>query len=105
MKTDKQTNTTEKVITLDTPIQRGDTTITKVTIRKPTAGELRGVSLIELAQLNVNALQTVIPRISNPILTTHDVAQLELADLLEIGTEVASFLMKKADRLAAYPST
>lgn len=105
MKTDKQTNTTEKVITLDTPIQRGDTTITTVTIRKPTAGELRGVSLIELAQLNVNALQTVIPRISSPILTTHDVAQLELADLLEIGTEVASFLMKKADRLAAYPST
>ena len=105
MKATNKPNDTEKVIKLDAPIQRGDTTIDQITIRKPNAGELRGVSLIELAQINVTALQTVIPRISNPILTVHDVAKLELADLLEIGTEVASFLMKKAERLAAYPST
>lgn len=106
MKTDTQKNTeAAKIIFLDTPIQRGETTIDQITVRKPSSGELRGVSLIELAQLNVNALQTVIPRISTPILTVHDVAKLEPADLLEIGTEVASFLMKKAERLAAYPAS
>lgn len=106
MKTDTQKNTeVEKLIVLDTPIQRGETFIDRICIRKPSAGELRGISLIELAQLNVNALQTVIPRISTPILTVHDVAKLEPADLLEIGTEVASFLMKKAERLAVYQST
>ena len=104
MKATNKPNDTEKVIKLDAPIQRGDTTIDQITIRKPNAGELRGVSLIELAQINVTALQTVIPRISNPILTVHDVAKLDIADLLEIGTVVTTFLMTKAERSVASPS-
>lgn len=87
-------------IDLETPIIRGDTKITSITLRKPQAGELRGVNLMSLAQMDVASLQTIIPRISNPILTTQDVARLEPCELMEIGVEIASFLMKKADRLA-----
>jgi hypothetical protein len=90
----------EITIELETPIIRGQTKITSITLRKPQAGELRGVNLMSLAQMDVASLQTVIPRISNPILTTQDVASLEPCELMEIGLEVASFLMKKADRLA-----
>lgn len=88
-------------ITLETPITRGETKITSIILRKPRAGELRGINLMSLAQMDVASLQTIIPRISNPILTTQDVANLEPCELMEIGVEVASFLMKKADRLAA----
>ncbi|MBC3860474.1 phage tail assembly protein [Undibacterium jejuense] len=91
---------TEKTITLDEPLKRGDTLIKEVTLRKPKAGELRGVSLVDLGNINVVALQQVLPRITTPILTAQDVANLDPADLLEIGAEVASFLVKKADRTA-----
>lgn len=96
---------TQITIELDEPIKRGDSEIKKLTIRKPKAGALRGVSLIELAQLNFNALQIVLPRITEPTLTAQDIAQMDPADLLAVGSEVAYFLASKAERLAASPST
>ncbi|NKI68099.1 phage tail assembly protein [Collimonas pratensis] len=91
-----------KPIILDEPIKRGDTFISEVTIRRPKSGELRGVSLMDLGNMSVAALQTVLPRITQPTLTAHEVAGMDPADLTEIGAEVAIFLVKKADRLAAF---
>jgi len=96
---------TSKTITLDEPIVRGDTVISEITIRRPKAGALRGVSLMDLGNLGVAALQTVLPRITQPTLTAQEVAGMDPADLTEIGSEVAIFLVKKADRLAAFPNT
>ena len=53
-------------MTLDTPINRGDQTITRVQVRKPNAGALRGLSLVEVLQMNVTALQTLLPRVTEP---------------------------------------
>ena len=82
-------------VTLDTPIKRGTSEITEVTLRKPSAGELRGVSLAELLQMKVDALQTVLPRITNPILHKQDMATLDPADLVNMGTVVVGFLLTK----------
>lgn len=82
-------------VTLDTPIKRGNGFITEVTLRKPSAGELRGVSLAELLQMKVDALQTVLPRITNPILHKQDMATLDPADLVNMGTVVVGFLLTK----------
>ena len=57
-------------VILDTPIRRGTTHIESITLRKPNSGELRGVSLAELLQMDVNSLIKVVPRISTPTLTT-----------------------------------
>ncbi|MDN2707949.1 phage tail assembly protein [Janthinobacterium sp. SUN118] len=97
-------NNNQAVIELDEPIKRGDTFITSLTVRKPRAGALRGISLIELGNLNVSALQIVLPRITEPTLTAHDVANMDPADLLAVGVEVASFLASKADRLSVSPA-
>ncbi|WP_043201718.1 phage tail assembly protein [Paraburkholderia acidipaludis] len=83
-------------LTLDTPIVRGKQTITEITLRKPQSGELRGVSLSDLVSLDVSALSKVLPRISSPTLTEHDVAQLDPADLVQLGGIFAGFLMPKA---------
>ena len=85
-------------IDLDQPIKRGDTDITHVTLRKPMAGELRGIKLVELLHLDVGALQTVLPRITSPSLTPAEVAGLDPADLTELGTQVASFFVRKSIR-------
>ena len=82
-------------VALDTPIKRGNGFITEVTLRKPSAGELRGVSLAELLQMKVDALQTVLPRITNPILHKQDMATLDPADLVNMGTVVVGFLLTK----------
>lgn len=89
---------TEKTMTLDVPIQRGDQTIHSIALRKPTAGDLRGVSISDVLQMQVTALVKVLPRISIPTLTEADVNKMDLADLTEAAGKLASFLLKKADR-------
>lgn len=83
-------------VTLDEPITRGAQTITHVTVRRPRAGELRGVQLVNLLQMDVGSLQTVLPRVTVPTLTTVEVGNLAPADLVQLGTEVAGFLLPKA---------
>ncbi len=41
-------NPNEETVELDTPIVRGEQSITSLTLRKPMAGELRGVKLNDL---------------------------------------------------------
>ncbi|MCO8161981.1 phage tail assembly protein [Pseudomonas sp. 21LCFQ010] len=92
---------TSEIITLDTPIQRGETTIKKVTIRKPMSGELRGASLIELMNMDVVALRKVLPRITDPILHELDVSRMDPADLVQCGVAVTSFLLTKSAKAQA----
>ncbi len=86
------------VVRLETPIMRGEQTIDSLTLRKPSAGELRGIKLAELLQMDVGSLSTLLPRITSPILTPADVAKLDPADLVTIATEVGSFFLTKATR-------
>jgi hypothetical protein len=91
-------------VALDTPVQRNGQTITHVAIRKPSSGELRGVSLFALLQMDVSALQTVLPRITVPMLVKAEIEALEPSDLLKLGSEVSNFLLPKADRTADSPT-
>ena len=90
------TPSTHVTVTLDTPIARGNQVIASLTLRKPKSGELRGISLTELAQLDVGALIRLLPRISSPTLTTPDVEGMDPADLMSCGTEVIGFLFPSA---------
>ncbi|CAN7513788.1 phage tail assembly protein [Acidovorax sp. LjRoot129] len=85
-------------VTLDTPVRHGDQLITAVTLRKPKAGELRGIALTELLQLKVEAIQAVVPRISSPMLHKQDMANLDPADLVALGGVVIGFLLSKEQK-------
>ncbi|MGQ5250746.1 phage tail assembly protein, partial [Xanthomonas arboricola] len=52
------TPTFSPAIPLDQPIVRGEQTITDLKVRKPGAGELRGLKLTDVLQLDVTALAT-----------------------------------------------
>ncbi|MGO2703897.1 MAG: phage tail assembly protein [Pseudomonas helleri] len=95
---------TNEVVPLDTPIQRGELSIEKITIRKPMSGELRGVSLIDLMNMDVMALRKVLPRITDPTLTDMDVARMDPADLVQCGVAVTSFLLTKSAKAQASQS-
>ncbi|MDC8802551.1 phage tail assembly protein [Halomonas pacifica] len=85
---------TERV-ELDTPIKRGKQTIAAVTVRKPLSGALRGVALIDVMNLDVQALTKVLPRITDPALTEAEIRNMDPADLVQLGSEVAGFLVAK----------
>ncbi len=90
------------MIDLDTPIKRGASEVKQVSLRKPASGELRGTNLADLLQMDVTALEKVIPRISDPALTTHEVQGLDPADLFQLGAAVSGFLLPKAMKPTVY---
>ena len=85
----------ENLVTLDTPIKRGETTIAEVQVIKPTAGALRGVGLAAVANADVDALLIVLPRVTYPSLTKEECARLELPDLVALAGQVVGFLSPK----------
>ena len=82
----------ENVITLENPIKRGELVIDQITLMKPNAGTLRGVSLASVANSDVDALIKVLPRVTAPSLTEQEVAALELPDLVALAGKVIGFL-------------
>lgn len=83
-------------VTLDEPITIGETVIDKVTLRKPKAGELRGLTLDDLIASDIDTLLKLIPRISSPVLAEEVVStQLSPVDLGQIGGAVRGFFMTK----------
>ncbi|WP_377153649.1 phage tail assembly protein [Roseateles sp. UC29_93] len=93
---------TTTTVTLDQPIKRGSQDISEVELRKPTAGELRGVSLFDLVRMDVGAAQTVLPRITVPPLTRPEIDGLDPADLFQLSAEIAAFLSPKAAKALDY---
>lgn len=94
-------NPNEKTVELDGAIVRGSQTITSIVLRKPMAGELRGVTLVDLVQMDVLALRKVLPRISTPSLTDHEIGAMDPADLMACGVAVSGFLLQKSAKEAA----
>lgn len=88
------------VIVLETPIKRGEEVIRSIRLRKPSAGDLRGIKLHDLAQMDVTALTTVLPRISQPLLTLNDASKLEPADLVEIARVMSDFFVPNAEKVS-----
>lgn len=99
--TTQAANPNEAIVPLDKPITRGANTHKSLTLRKPSSGELRGVSLLELMQMDVQALGKVLPRITTPSLTTQEVAAMDPADLLACGVAVSGFLLQKSAKEAS----
>lgn len=93
--------------TLDHAVTMGDGTVihaagTRIMVRKPDAGELRGTKLTDLIQNDVTALLTIAPRITSPAIPKG--AKVDPADLMQFGGEVIDFLLPK-DVKADLPTT
>lgn len=85
----------QATVTLDTPIQHGSKTVKEVTVRKPLSGALRGANLSDLIRMDVDAVTKILPRITTPSLTEADIRSMDPADLFELSSKVANFLLPK----------
>jgi len=89
-----------KPIALSEPIRRGETEITEITLRKPKAGELRGLSIQELMTARAAAVLDILPRIAMPPITQHEADNLEAEDLAACAGAVIDFFLTAGDRAA-----
>ena len=80
-------------ITLSKPIVRGEEKFASIQLREPKTGELRGLNMVDVVQLQTDALIELVPRISKPILTKDEVESLPPCDTFKIATEIANFLL------------
>ncbi|PKQ40642.1 phage tail assembly protein [Pseudomonas sp. YY-1] len=85
--------TKQSIVTLSTPIIRGEQSISQIEVRHPKSGELRGIALTDLLRMEVDALRKLLPRITIPTLVEQEVSSLAPCDLVKLGVEVAGFLV------------
>ncbi len=85
-------------VTLDQPITRQGQTIPALNLRKPAAGELRGLSLVSVLQMDVDALAVLLPRITTPTVHKPEVLAMDPADMLAAGIVVAGFLQQRGQQ-------
>ncbi|MGW8202627.1 phage tail assembly protein [Sphingomonas bisphenolicum] len=102
--TDQSTGPHMSTVILDAPIVSGDVTISEVKVRKPQAGELRGLSLSALLNLDYAALENLLPRITIPTLTKAQIIAMDPSDFTQLGSEVMDFLLPKGAKAALSPN-
>lgn len=89
---------TRQTYVFEQPIKRGNTKIPEVQVRTPNSGELRGLSLTAILNMEVDSLRVLLPRITAPALTTNEIDELMPADLVGLGGKIAGFFVPKAEK-------
>ncbi|HDR1103016.1 TPA: phage tail assembly protein [Pasteurella multocida] len=87
---------TIRAIALSVAIQRGDQEIKEVQVLKPTVPALKGLKMFDVLQVDVNAMEILLPRITVPKLHKSDFAQMAVEDFTELATAAVSFLGKNS---------
>lgn len=71
-------------------------TLKRVDLRRPQAGELRGLQLTLILQMDVNAMFSLLPRITTPRLDQVALEKLTAEDLTALSAEVCGFFTGSA---------
>ncbi len=90
-----------KLVTLDNPLKRPGPPVTKIIVRKPMGGDLRGTELARVYNADVVSMQTILPRITEPTVHKADLISMDGEDLAALSGEVVNFLLPKAARAEA----
>lgn len=90
---DAEANPQTVTVRLSTPIKRKGGEVTEITLRKPKVGAMQGLNVEDLYQTNVNALLTLLPRITEPALIRAEIEDLESEDFIELAGAVKGFFM------------
>ncbi|MDR7101452.1 phage tail assembly protein [Croceicoccus sp. BE223] len=85
-------------ITLAEPIEREGGNVTALALRKPKAGELRGLSISNLVNSDAGSIITVLPRICDPFITEAEAGNLSAEDFAEVAGTIVGFFMSAAQK-------
>ena len=82
----------DNTLRLHKAITRDGKPLTDISLREPSAGELRGIKLFDLVQGDTGALVELLPRISTPALTKQEALGLGLRDTMLALNLVATMI-------------
>ncbi len=82
--------TPETTVTLSAPVMVDGEEVSRISLRGPKAGELRGV---RLTQMDTDALMKLLPRITQPPLSGAQLSGLKLSDFFALAAPAVGFLM------------
>ncbi|MEL7290413.1 MAG: phage tail assembly protein [Pseudomonadota bacterium] len=80
-----------KVVALAVPFEKGGETVKEIEVTKPHAGQLRGLSLIDVCEMKFEAGEALLPRISN--LNEKDLLNMPVENWAPLLTTIASFFV------------
>ncbi len=80
-------------VILSTAITVDGKDVTEVQLRQPKAGELRGLKITEVLQMDVNAMMALLPRITTPTIIDSQISALSPADLTSLASEAVLFFV------------
>ncbi|GAA6939573.1 hypothetical protein AOH328_00390 [Helicobacter pylori] len=89
-------NENQKTVELINPIVRGEKEFKEIIVLKPTVPALKGLKMLDVLQMDVDALQVLLPRITQPMLHKNDFINMEVDDFTDIATVAIGFLGKKS---------
>ncbi|HET6536706.1 MAG TPA: phage tail assembly protein [Sphingopyxis sp.] len=87
-----------ETIDLAEPIIRGETSIEQLTIRKPKAGELRGLSIQELMNGRVTSTLDLLPRVTQPPISQAEADNMSTEDVASCAGAIIGFFLTSADK-------
>ncbi|GAB2928101.1 phage tail assembly protein [Hafnia psychrotolerans] len=92
--------TQKEGVQLNTPIVRGKTEITEITITPvlKQAGSLRGLKVYDVLTSNYDALVVLLPRVTAPALTADEIARMDTWDFCQLANAVVDFLQPPSDQ-------
>ncbi len=80
-----------KLVKLAVPFEKDGNTLTQIELTKPHAGQLRGLSLIEVCEMQFEAGEKLLPRIS--CLNERDLLNMPVENWAPLLTAIASFFV------------
>jgi len=89
-----------QAVPLEVPIKRAGGDITELKVQKPLGGDLRGLSLKSIADMDAVSIQILLPRITVPSIIQAEANALDLVDLANCGGVIWDFLHPMAVRKA-----
>lgn len=91
-------------VKLSKPVKIDGQEVQEIVVREPKAGEMRGLKVTGILQMEVDELLKLLPRITMPPLSGPQVADLSPADFTMLGTKALGFFVGK-DQVAALQAT
>lgn len=87
----------QDTVTLSTAVRIDGKDVQLIALRKPRTGELRGLKLTDVLQMDTDAMIRLLPRITAPALSPAQVADLDPADFVALCGKVVLFFAKPSD--------
>ena len=86
-----------KTVKLARPIQREGGAVGEVTLLEPGPGQLRGLKLSNVMQMDVSTMLVLLPRITKPVLDPAEVEAMGPRDFLQLSQETVLFFVTSSE--------